>query len=72
MNQEICQGTIKRFFLNKGFGFITQDGSSEDVFFHYSQIKDNKSTAVRDGQKVSFTIVRSDKGLQATNVELLD
>jgi len=72
MNQEIQQGIIKRFFANKGYGFITPDAGGEDVFFHYSQIKDDKSDSVKEGQKVSFSIVRGAKGLQASSVELLN
>ena len=72
MTQEICNGIVKRFFLNKGFGFITPEAGGDDVFFHYSQIKEGKSSEVREGQKVSYTVVRGDKGFHANDVSLLD
>ncbi|WP_320034340.1 cold-shock protein [Campylobacterota bacterium DY0563] len=66
----LVNGTVKWFNSEKGFGFIEQENGGKDVFVHYRQI--NKSgygrVSLEDGQKVTFEIAESDKGLQAENV----
>jgi CspA family cold shock protein len=60
-------GTVKWFNNSKGFGFIErQDG--EDVFVHFNQIRSEGYKTLSDGQKVEFTVVKSDKGFQAEDV----
>lgn len=60
-------GTVKWFNSEKGFGFITQD-NGEDVFAHFSQIQGDGYKTLDEGQKVSFDTEKSDRGLQATNI----
>ncbi|MEA3476172.1 MAG: cold-shock protein [Candidatus Cloacimonadota bacterium] len=60
-------GTVKWFNATKGFGFIERD-NGEDVFVHYSSIKGEGYRALDEGQKVSFTVVKGDKGPQAQDV----
>lgn len=61
-------GRVKWFNTAKGFGFIEREGES-DVFVHYSQITMDGFKDLREGQLVSFEIVDTSKGLQASNVQ---
>jgi len=60
-------GTVNWFNDEKGFGFISPDDNSKDVFVHYSAIADGSGT-LAEGAKVSFDTEPSDKGPRATNV----
>ncbi len=63
-------GTVKWFNEEKGFGFITrQEGS--DVFVHYSAISGSGYRSLKEDQKVEFSIVQGNKGLQAQDVIVL-
>ena len=64
-------GRIKYYNLDKGFGFIAQDSSEEDVFLHSSAIKHADHEELRVGQRVKYNIVEGEKGLVAKNVEVL-
>ncbi len=60
-------GTVKWFNSEKGFGFITgEDG--KDVFAHFSQIKSEGYKSLEERQKVSFDVVKGQKGPQAENI----
>lgn len=63
-------GTVKWFNDAKGFGFITPE-SGEDVFVHFRAIQGNGFRSLQEGQKVSFVVVRGQKGLQADEVQAL-
>lgn len=65
---ERITGTVKWFNNSKGFGFIAPDDGSEDVFVHFSAIQMDGFKSLEEGQKVSFEVVRGQKGLQAANV----
>ncbi len=65
------KGTVKWFNASKGFGFITPEGGSEDVFVHFSAIQGEGYRTLNDGQAVEFEVVRGPKGLQASNVQPL-
>jgi CspA family cold shock protein len=60
-------GNVKWFNANKGFGFITRD-SGDDIFVHFRSIRGEGRRVLRDGQRVEFAVVESDKGLQAEDV----
>lgn len=64
----MATGTVKWFEDKKGFGFITPDGSSKDVFCHHTAIQGTGFKSLAEGQKVSFDIEASDKGPRAANV----
>jgi CspA family cold shock protein len=64
----MATGTVKWFNDAKGFGFITQDDGSEDVFCHHSTIQMEGFKTLKEGQKVEYEVTRGPKGLQAQNV----
>ncbi len=61
-------GKIKRK-TEKGFGFITPDGSTQDVFFHNSALVGMTWDEIQEGDAVTFDTEDSDKGPRATNVK---
>ncbi|MBG0750530.1 Cold shock-like protein CspB [Pectobacterium carotovorum subsp. carotovorum PCCS1] len=64
-------GLVKWFDAGKGFGFITPDNGSKDVFVHFSAIQSNDFKTLDEGQKVEFTIENGQKGPAAGNVVAL-
>ena len=65
------QGHIKKWQDDKGFGFISVDGSDKEVFVHFSAIKTDGFKTLSENQAVSFDIVQGDRGEQASNVRPL-
>ncbi|OBX78155.1 cold-shock protein [Moraxella atlantae] len=65
------QGVVKWFNDSKGFGFI-QRSSGEDIFVHFRAIQGDGYRSLQDGQKVEFTVVEGQKGLQAEEVTKID
>ena len=55
------------FLSEKGYGFITQDGSAENIFFH----NNNCEHPLKKGNKVSFEKERSEKGFSAINIHII-
>ena len=60
-------GTVKWFNDAKGFGFITPDDGSKDLFVHQNSV--NAGHVLTEGTKVSFESEESDKGPRAANVQ---
>ncbi len=63
----MANGTVKWFNNTKGFGFIQQEGG-EDIFVHYSDIKDDGYKSLNEGQRVEFEVTSGPKGPKASNV----
>ncbi|MEY8379778.1 cold-shock protein [Ileibacterium valens] len=64
-------GKVKWFDAEKGYGFITgEDG--KDVFVHYSSINQKGYRSLDEGQTVTYDIVESDRGKQASNVTVIE
>ena len=59
------KGTVKFFNETKGFGFIVDNTTGEEIFVHISGLVDN----IREGDVVSFDTAQGKKGLNATNVK---
>ncbi|MFU8763162.1 MAG: cold-shock protein [Haliea sp.] len=68
---ERVNGTVKWFNNAKGFGFITREESSDDVFVHFRSIQGDGYRTLNEGQAVEFSLVQGPKGLQAEDVQKL-
>jgi len=66
----LAEGVVKWFSEKKGFGFIEQE-SGEDLFVHHSAINMPGFKTLEEGDKVSFEMEESDRGLKAKNVTKL-
>src|SRR6187397_2070660 len=60
-------GTVKWFNDAKGFGFISRE-NGEDVFVHFRSIQGTGFKSLQEGQKVTFKLVKGQKGMQADEV----
>lgn len=66
----MATGTVKWFNESKGFGFITPDDGSKDVFAHFSAIAAEGFRTLAEGQKVTFDVEDGPKGPQASNIQV--
>jgi len=64
----MATGTVKWFNASKGYGFITPDDGSPDVFAHFSSIEGSGYRELIEGQKVEFQSESGQKGPQAKSV----
>ena len=64
----MATGTIKWFSDQKGYGFVTPEGSGKDIFVHFSALQGEGFKTLAEGQRVSFDITQGPKGEQAANV----
>lgn len=64
-------GTVKWFDETKGFGFITPQDGSKDVFVHFRAITSEGFRTLAEGQQVQFNVEHGNKGPQAANVVVL-
>lgn len=66
---ERITGTVKWFNNAKGFGFISREEGTDDVFVHFRSIQGEGYRTLNEGQEVTFNLVDGPKGLQAEEVE---
>lgn len=62
------KGSVKWFNDAKGFGFITPEDGSKDLFVHFSAINSQGFRTLAEGQRVEFDVENGPKGPSATNV----
>jgi CspA family cold shock protein len=62
----MATGTVKWFNESKGFGFITESGSGQEIFVHVSGL----SQEIRENDNVTYDVQEGKKGLNAVNVRL--
>ncbi|WP_455202522.1 transcription antiterminator/RNA stability regulator CspE [Kaarinaea lacus] len=65
----MATGTVKWFNESKGFGFISPDDGSKDVFVHFSAIASEGFRTLAEGQQVTYDVEDGPKGPQAANVK---
>jgi len=64
----MVKGTVKWFSDSKGFGFITPDDGSKDVFVHHSAIQGMGYKSLAENDVVEFEVEQGEKGPKALNV----
>ncbi len=62
------QGTVKWFNDSKGYGFITPEDGSSDLFVHHSDVQMEGFKTLAEGQQVEFEVTQGEKGPRAANV----
>ena len=67
----MARGQVKWFSEKKGYGFITQE-DGDDLFVHYTSISNDGFKTLREGDEVEFEITQGKKGLQASNVTIVE
>jgi cold shock protein len=64
----MAEGTVKWFSSEKGYGFITPDDGSKDLFVHFSSISGDGYRSLNDGARVNYEAEEGPKGPVAVNV----
>ena len=67
----MAKGKVKWFNDQKGYGFVTPEDGSKDLFVHYQEIQGDGFKTLDEGQEVEFDIVESEKGPKAVKVRKL-
>jgi CspA family cold shock protein len=67
----MARGQVKWFSEKKGYGFITRE-DGDDIFVHFSAINKEGFRTLHEGDEVEFEISQGEKGLQATNVTVVE
>lgn len=64
--------TTKWFDANKGYGFLIDSETKEEIFVHYSQLQMEGFKVLNEGDRVTFDVADCDKGVQAVNVRKVE
>ena len=64
-------GTVAKFFDEKGYGFITPEDGGKDVFVHFSDIQMDGRRTLHPGQRVTFDVAEEARGPKASNVQIV-
>ena len=67
----MATGTVKWFNSEKGYGFITPENGTKDLFVHFSAIQGEGYRTLNEGQKVEYEATQGQKGPQASNVRVI-
>ena len=67
----MATGVVKWFNADKGFGFISPEDGSADVFAHFSAINAGGFRSLEENQRVQFEVQQGPKGLQAANITVI-
>jgi CspA family cold shock protein len=67
----MATGTVKWFNDAKGFGFITPEDGSKDLFAHFSEVQGSGFKSLAEGQRVEFVVKQGPKGPQATEIRIV-
>ena len=67
----MATGTVKWFNGEKGYGFITPEDGSKDLFVHFSAIQAEGYKSLNEGQKVEYEATQGQKGPQASHVRVI-
>lgn len=62
-------GTVKKKVEDRGFGFISREGETKDLFFHKESLSGVTFEELQEGDTVSFDVVQGEKGPAAKNVQ---
>lgn len=66
-------GKVETVVADKPFGFISSDEFESDIFFHQNNLEGElQERGLKEGDKVTFEVERTEKGLNATNIQLVD
>lgn len=65
--KSLHKGTVKRWFIRRGYGFIDVNGEDRDIFVHFSDVKGRPS--LRIDERVEFDIIETYQGSRAVNVQ---
>ncbi len=64
-------GTVARFNKIKGYGFITPDNGSEEVFVHFSEVQTEGYKELKEGQRIHYILKQGERGEFATQVTII-
>ena len=67
----MAQGKLKWFDPKKGYGFITPDDDSKDVFLHISALEKANITQLEEGQIIKYELAEHRGKMSATNIEIV-
>ncbi len=68
----MATGTVKWFNVTKGYGFIRPDDDGKDAFVHITEVQRSGLGNLTEGQRLSFTLQRADKGDKAVDLAPAD